>query len=85
MSLKWDCMDDRNVQEGINDEESNVGRRVCFIKYSLMDFYGMLETVWYLTGLSQKPNLDFKLRLSVFSLDCREILLWQDFIGFMYE
>lgn len=43
MSLKWDCMDDRNVREGINDEESNVSR-VGFIKYNLMNVYGMLAT-----------------------------------------
>lgn len=44
MSLSWDCMDDRNVREGINDEESNVGSRVGFIKFHLMDVYGMLAT-----------------------------------------
>lgn len=36
-------MDDRNVREGINDEESNVSK-VGFVKCHLMDVYGMLAT-----------------------------------------
>ncbi len=37
-------MDDRNVREAINDEESNVVSRVGFIKHHLMDVYGTLAT-----------------------------------------
>lgn len=48
-------MDDRNVQEGINDEEGNVRSRVGFIKYHLMDVYGMLATygIWLDSVCSQ--------------------------------
>lgn len=31
MSLSWDCMDDSNAPEAINDEESNVVSRKAFI------------------------------------------------------
>lgn len=44
MALKWDCMDDINVPEVINDEESNVVSRVGFLKSSVMDVYGTLAT-----------------------------------------
>lgn len=44
MSLRWDCMDDRNAREGIDGEESNVVSRMGFMKYHLMDVYGMLAT-----------------------------------------
>lgn len=55
MSLSWDCMDDRNVREGIDDEESNVVSRVGFIKYHLMDVYSMLATygIWLNSVRSQ--------------------------------
>lgn len=48
MSLSVDCMDDRNVREGINDEESNVVSGVTFIMDHLMDVYAMLASsgVW---------------------------------------
>lgn len=32
LSLNWDCMDDRDVREVIDDGESNVVSRVGFIK-----------------------------------------------------
>lgn len=44
MSLSWDCMDGRDVQEVINDRESNAVSRVGFIKYHLMDVYAVLAT-----------------------------------------
>lgn len=44
MSLRWDCMDDRNAREGIDGEESNVVSRMGFMKYHLMDVYGMLAS-----------------------------------------
>lgn len=44
MSLNWDCMDDSDVREVINDGESNVVIRVGFIKYHLMDVYAVLAT-----------------------------------------
>lgn len=44
MSLSRDCMDDRNVPGGINDEECNVVSRVRFIRHHLMDVYAVLAT-----------------------------------------
>lgn len=60
-------MDDRNVREGINDEESNVVSRERFIKYHLMDVYSTLATYglnWTLT----KGKSSFEFSLSKFSL-----------------
>lgn len=44
MSLSWDCMDDRDVREVINDGEGNAVSGVGLIKYHLMDVYAVLAT-----------------------------------------
>lgn len=67
MSLKWNCMDDRNVWEEINVEEGSVVCREGFIKYNLTDVYGMLTT----SSISVASS-NIKLRLSLLSLDCRQ-------------
>lgn len=62
MSLSWDCVDDRNVREGINDEESNVVSGEGFIKYHVMDVYSMLAMYgldW--TPTKAKSNFEFSL------------------------
>lgn len=44
MSLSWDCMDDSDAREEIDDEESNVVSQQRFHKYGLMEVYAVLAT-----------------------------------------
>lgn len=53
MSLKWDCMDDINVREVINDEESNDVSRGGFPEIQFDGCLRHASNMWYLTGLGQ--------------------------------